>query len=84
VLGSRVSPESGHITQICVHPDYRRRGLARLLLSLASYHFMRLGVTEISLTVTESNTHAIDLYRAEGYACPHSFDAAVWTRASTA
>jgi ribosomal protein S18 acetylase RimI-like enzyme len=83
VLGSRVSPESGHITQICVHPDYRRRGLARVLLSLASYHFMRLGVTEISLTVTESNTHAIDLYRAEGYACPHSFDAAVWKRAGT-
>ena len=32
VLGSRVSPQSGHITQLCVHPDYRRRGLARLLL----------------------------------------------------
>jgi ribosomal protein S18 acetylase RimI-like enzyme len=83
VLGSRVSPESGHITQVCVHPEYRRHGLARLLLSLASYHFMRLGATEISLTVTESNTHAIDLYRAEGYACPHSFDAAVWKRGST-
>jgi hypothetical protein len=41
---------------------------------------MRLGVTEISLTVTESNSQAIDLYRAEGYACPHSFDAAVWQR----
>jgi len=80
VLGSRVSPESGHITQICVHPGYRRRGLARLLLSLAAFHFMRLGVTEISLTVTESNSAAIDLYRQEGYACPHSFDAAVWKR----
>ena len=80
VLGSRVSSESGHITQVCVHPNYRRRGLARLLLSLAAFHFMRLGVTEISLTVTESNTEAIDLYRAEGYACPHSFDAAVWKR----
>ena len=84
VLGSRVSPESGHITQVCVHPDYRRRGLARMLLSLAAFHFMRLGVTEISLTVTESNTQAIDLYHAEGYACPHSFDAAVWKRADRA
>jgi ribosomal protein S18 acetylase RimI-like enzyme len=83
VLGSRVSPESGHITQVCVHPDYRRRGLARMLLSLASFHFMRLGVTEISLTVTEANSQAVDLYRAEGYACPHSFDAAVWKRAGT-
>jgi ribosomal protein S18 acetylase RimI-like enzyme len=84
VLGSRVSPESGHITQVCVHPSYRRRGLARLLLSLAAFQFMRQGLTEISLTVTESNTPAIDLYRAEGYACPHTFDAAVWQRRGTA
>jgi GNAT superfamily N-acetyltransferase len=33
VLGSRVSPESGHITQICVHPEFRRRGLARMMLT---------------------------------------------------
>jgi ribosomal protein S18 acetylase RimI-like enzyme len=41
---------------------------------------MRQGVTEISLTVTEANTDAIDLYRAEGYTCAHSFDATVWQR----
>jgi len=80
VLGSRVSPESGHITQLCVHPDYRRRGFARQLLSICAFHFMRTGATEISLTVTESNADAIDLYRAEGYACVHKFDAAVWQR----
>ena len=43
VLGSRVSPQSGHITQLCVHPGYRRRGLARMLLSVAAFHFMRHG-----------------------------------------
>ena len=80
VLGSRVSPQSGHITQLCVHPDYRRRGLARLLLSVAASSFMRQGVSEISLTVTEANTEAIELYKAEGYDCAHSFDAAVWQR----
>ena len=80
VLGSRVSAQSGHITQICVHPDYRRRGLARLLLSVASFCFMRQGATEISLTVTEANSEAIDLYLAEGYATKHIFDAAVWQR----
>ena len=80
VLGSRVSPESGHITQVCVHPAYRRRGLARMLLSVAAFHFMRMGASEISLTVTESNTHAIELYQAEGYRCAHRFDAAVWER----
>jgi ribosomal protein S18 acetylase RimI-like enzyme len=80
VLGSRVSPQSGHITQVCVRPDYRRRGIARQLLSIAAFHFMRQGVTEVSLTVTESNTEAIDLYTAEGYVCAHTFDAAVWQR----
>jgi ribosomal protein S18 acetylase RimI-like enzyme len=84
VLGSRVSLESGHITQVCVHPTYRRRGLARILLNMTAFQFMRLGVTEISLTVTESNTPAIDLYLAEGYTCPHSFDAAVWQRRGVA
>jgi ribosomal protein S18 acetylase RimI-like enzyme len=84
ILGSRVSPQSGHITQVCVHPEFRRRGLARLLLSLTAYWFMRQGATEISLTVTEANTEAVDLYRAERYACRHTFDAAVWQRARTA
>jgi ribosomal protein S18 acetylase RimI-like enzyme len=80
VLGSRVSPQSGHITQLCVHPQYRRHGLARMLLTVAAFHFMRHGATEISLTVTESNTQAIDLYLSEGYAYTHTFDAAVWQR----
>ncbi len=80
VLGSRVSQESGHITQICVHPRHRRKGLARALLSVVSYWFMRQGANEISLTVTEANQEAIELYMAQGYSLAHSFDAAVWER----
>ena len=80
VLGSRVSTQSGHITQLCVHSRYRRHGLARLLLSIAATCFFRLGLTEISLTVTEANANAIELYRSEGYDRTHSFDAAVWER----
>lgn len=80
VLGSRVSPQSGHITQVCVHPHYRRQGMARMLLAVAAFHFMRQGATEISLTVTQANQQAIELYVAEGYTCNHRFDAAVWTK----
>jgi len=80
VLGSRVSPQSGHITQLCVHPDYRRQGLARMLLSLAATQFIRQGVSEVSLTVTEANHEAIELYKSEGYENKHTFDAAVWER----
>ena len=84
VLASKVSQQSGHITQLCVHPDYRRRGLARMLITLAASCFQRQGLSEISLTVTEANIDAIELYRAEGYGCPHSFDATVWLRNRTA
>jgi ribosomal protein S18 acetylase RimI-like enzyme len=84
ILGSRVSPVSGHITQICIHPEYRRRGLARGLLELAAFHFMRMGVSEVSLTVTEENSTAVRLYLEEGYNCVHSFDAAVWQRSRMA
>ncbi len=80
VLGSRVSPQSGHITQLCVHPDYRRLGIARALLNVAASHFVRLGASEISLTVTEANADAIELYKSEGYECRHTFDATVWQR----
>ena len=84
LLGSRVSQESGHITQICIHPNFRRHSLARMLLSVANYSFMRQGVSEISLTVTEANDRAINLYLSEGYSCAHRFDAAVWHRPETA
>lgn len=84
VLGSRVSELSGHLTQVCVHPAYRRRGLARSLLAHAAASFLRLGASEISLTVTEANSDATQLYYREGYQCEHNFDAAVWHRASSA
>jgi ribosomal protein S18 acetylase RimI-like enzyme len=80
ILGSRVSPVSGHVTQVCVHPAYRRHGMARMLLSVAAFHFMRQGAQEVSLTVTQANQQAIELYLSEGYTCNHRFDAAVWRR----
>ena len=80
VLGSRVSPESGHITQVCVHPAYRRQGMARMLLDVAAFCFMRQGAAEDLSHRDGSQPEAIDLYLAEGYTCPHRFDAAVWKR----
>jgi ribosomal protein S18 acetylase RimI-like enzyme len=80
VLGSRVSTHSGHITQLCVTPGHRRQGLGRLMLETAASIFHRQGMTEVSLTVTEANARAIELYESEGYTCRHTFDAAVWQR----
>lgn len=80
VLGSRVSPVSGHITQVCVHPAYRRKGLGRMMLGMAAHGFLKQGAEEVSLTVTEANRQAIALYLDEGYTCAHAFDASVWQR----
>jgi ribosomal protein S18 acetylase RimI-like enzyme len=80
LLCSRISADSGHITQICVHPQYRRQGLARLLLTAAASGFVLQGATEISLTVTEGNQEAVKLYQGDGYETLHRFDAAVWEK----
>jgi hypothetical protein len=37
-------------------------------------------MTELTLTVTEANTRAVDLYSSEGYDKAHSFNAAVWVK----
>ena len=80
VLGSRVSTHSGHITQLCVQSQHRRHGLGRALLEIAAQAFMKQGIHEISLTVTEANSSAVDLYRREGYGVSHTFDASVWEK----
>lgn len=80
LLGSRVSPESGHITQLCVHPHYRNQGLARALLAASAYGYVDQKASEISLTVTESNSNAVDLYFSDGFERRRTFDAAVWER----
>jgi ribosomal protein S18 acetylase RimI-like enzyme len=80
LLGSRVSTHCGHITQVCVHPAYRRMGLARKLLQMAAAQFQNQGMTDLTLTVTEANTSAVELYRSEEYSTTHCFNAAVWVK----
>ncbi len=80
VLSSQISEACGHITQICVAPEYRRRGLAERLLQGATRKLAMRGLSELTLTVTASNESAIRLYLREGFAERWRFDAAVWTR----
>ncbi len=57
----------GHITTIGVAPEYRRRGLARLMLHEIERSFAARGVTTVRLEVRVSNVSAQGLYEQLGY-----------------
>jgi len=77
VLVSHVGAGVAHITQLCVTPAYRGRGLGRFLLSQSAESLRRAGFEAITLTVTEANAQALKLYRNFGFSPRHRFDAMV-------
>jgi ribosomal protein S18 acetylase RimI-like enzyme len=80
VLCSRVNIDTGHVTQLCIDPSLRHKGLGRLLLTQCMQALAAQGLHYISLTVTEGNEEALPLYRRMGFHSRHSFDAMVWQR----
>lgn len=54
----------GWIATVAVHPDHRRRGIARKLIHLVEDEMAQ---PRIRLTVRESNLAAIKLYEQDGY-----------------
>lgn len=58
---------TGHIKDLAVHPNYRRRGIARHLLSEALAHLYSAGAIRSMLEVRASNEPAISLYRSVGF-----------------
>ena len=55
-----------YIEDLFVRPAYRRRGLARALLSELARDCVRAGYTRLSWAVLDWNTDAIALYEAVG------------------
>lgn len=78
VLCSRVKDGVGHITQVCLAPDVRGRRLGEALLGTAYAALQRRRFTALTLTVTEANAPAVELYRRLGFRVTHVFDAFVW------
>lgn len=77
VLASRVGPGVAHITQFCIAPEYRGRGLGSALLQHTLHALRQAGFEAITLTVTESNDPAVRLYKSFGFHQRHRFDAFV-------
>ena len=78
ILCSLVRPDVGHITQVCVLPEYRSAGLGEAMLAATTRNLRGRGFHFISLTVTEANDRAIALYRRIGFESTRVFDAFVW------
>lgn len=78
ILCSRVRNDVGHVTQVCVLPEYRSRGTGECLLAAAIESMRRRKFSLLSLTVTEANTRAVALYRGLGFDSRGVFDAFVW------
>ena len=78
ILCSQVRPDVGHITQVCLLPEHRSAGLGKALLAASTRNLRKRGFRYISLTVTEANDRAIDLYKRIGFESARVFDAFVW------
>lgn len=59
--------DAGNITNIAIHPNYRREGIAAKLLALLTDICVEKGMETITLEVRESNLPARKLYEASGF-----------------
>jgi ribosomal protein S18 acetylase RimI-like enzyme len=78
ILCSRVRHDVGHVTQICVLPEYRSHGLGKSLLAATMNNLRHRNFSLLTLTVTEANSRAVELYRHLGFETKRVFDAFVW------
>ena len=78
ILCSRVRHDVGHVTQVCVLPEYRSRRIGEALMAATERNLRQRNFALLSLTVTEANARAVALYRRLQFESKRIFDAFVW------
>jgi ribosomal protein S18 acetylase RimI-like enzyme len=78
ILCSRVKDDVGHVTQVCLVPEFRHQGIGEHLIACTHSSLRSRNFNLLSLTVTEANHVAVDLYRQLGFEEKRVFDAFVW------
>lgn len=78
ILCSRVKGDVGHVTQVCLLPEYRRMGIGENLIACTANSLRHRHFRALTLTVTEMNERAVSLYRRLGFNETSIFDAFVW------
>jgi ribosomal-protein-alanine N-acetyltransferase len=59
--------DEGHITNIAVHPNFRKKGIGSALVQSLIDHSKAWGCTALTLEVRASNTSAKNLYKKFGF-----------------
>lgn len=59
--------DEGHITNVAVHPDFRRKGIGEALITVLLNHTLENGILSHTLEVRASNDPAISLYSKFGF-----------------
>jgi len=77
-LTSLIAFDTGHVTQVCVHPDYRGLGLGYEMMRRSLKALQLAGCRNASLTVTSANAGARQLYERIGFSTRRRFNAMVW------
>ncbi|HEX3435886.1 MAG TPA: GNAT family N-acetyltransferase [Pseudacidobacterium sp.] len=80
LLCSRVREDVGHITQVCIAKALRGKQLGLQLIESCAENLHERKFSGLTLTVTEENANAVELYRKIGFTEKHAFDAMVWDR----
>lgn len=65
--GMLITVDEGQITNIAVHPDYRRQGLGDAVVKALLRHAKSAHLLSVSLEVRASNAAAIALYKSNGF-----------------
>jgi ribosomal protein S18 acetylase RimI-like enzyme len=78
LLCSRVRDDVGHVTQVCLLPEHRRRGIGEALIAACTRDLRARNFSQLTLTVTEANHRAVELYQHLGFTTSRVFDAFVW------
>lgn len=78
ILCSRVKEDVGHVTQVCLLPEYRGLGIGESLITTTCQSLKNRNFSRLTLTVTEMNRQAVALYNKLGFTTRRAFDAFVW------
>lgn len=68
-IGMMYVLDEGYISNVAVHPVWRRHGVADALLDELEQRSKRLMLSFLTLEVREGNAAAIALYQKHGYRC---------------